>query len=114
MFLNRLRIRGRLITLIVLPLLVIIGLSADLAIRRAGAARDAENTLRSVDIASSVGAILAGLQTERLESIGYLIDQAPLGDVLTSGPWTSGVGSEAQYGSALPAAIRSALTTSPA
>ena len=80
MFLNRLRIRGKLAALIVLPLVVIAALSATVAISQIRDARAAGHTVSSVNIGSRVGVIVADLQSERLDAAGYLIGQATAGD----------------------------------
>jgi signal transduction histidine kinase len=111
--LSRLRIRGKLIALIILPLLVIVGLSAGIAVSQADRAGAAGNTARSVDIANAVGVTVAALQTEQLEAVGYLINQASLGDIDASAAEVDEQASdlEAQYGSALPPAVDNALIT---
>jgi signal transduction histidine kinase len=111
--LNRLRIRGKLVALVVLPLLVIVGLSTGIAISQAGRASAAGNTTRSVEIASSVDAIVTALQTEELESVGYLIGQASLADISASASEADEQAADlkTQYGSGLPSAIRSTLTS---
>jgi methyl-accepting chemotaxis protein len=109
--LSRLRIRGKLAALIILPLLIIVGLSAGIAVSQFNSARAASDTVRSVNIGSGVGLILAGLQTERLESVGYLAGVANLSDVEATASNVDEQVSDLrhQYGSAIPAQLNTAL-----
>ncbi|GIG85358.1 sensor histidine kinase [Plantactinospora endophytica] len=72
--LDRLRIRGRLALLVILPLLSTIGLAVPVLVDRIGSARKAADTAETVRRAGRVGTLVQDLQRERLLSIGYLLN----------------------------------------
>ncbi|MFY1674860.1 nitrate- and nitrite sensing domain-containing protein [Plantactinospora sp. WMMB334] len=71
--LGRLRIRGRLALLVILPLLSTIGLAAPILADRIESAREATETAESVRRAGRVGTLVQDLQRERLLCIGHLL-----------------------------------------
>ncbi|MGI5213073.1 nitrate- and nitrite sensing domain-containing protein [Plantactinospora sp. CA-290183] len=73
MLLGRLRIRGKLALLVVIPLLSTIGLAVPVLADRIELARRAADTEQTVRTANRVGTIVQDLQRERLLSIGYLL-----------------------------------------
>ncbi|MBE1486645.1 sensor histidine kinase [Plantactinospora soyae] len=74
MLLGRLRIRGRLALLVIIPLLSTIGLAVPVLVDRIDSARKAADTADSVRRAGRVGTLVQELQLERLLSIGYLLN----------------------------------------
>jgi signal transduction histidine kinase len=72
MFLDRLRIRGRLLALVALPLAILIGLAVAVAVDRATQATRASETAAIARQAGDIGRMLAELQEERLLALGYL------------------------------------------
>ncbi|WP_435586932.1 nitrate- and nitrite sensing domain-containing protein [Micromonospora aurantiaca (nom. illeg.)] len=73
MLLGRLRIRGKLALLVIIPLLSMVGLAVPVVIDRVTAARQAADTAETVRVASRVGSLVQDLQQERLLSIGLLL-----------------------------------------
>ncbi|MFD6638737.1 nitrate- and nitrite sensing domain-containing protein [Micromonospora chalcea] len=73
MLLARLRIRGKLALLVIIPLLSMVGLAVPVVIDRVAAAQRAADTAETVRIASRVGSLVQDLQQERLLSIGLLL-----------------------------------------
>jgi signal transduction histidine kinase len=73
MLLGRLRIRGKIALIAVIPLLSTVALAVPVMVDRIDQARRAAHTAESVEIAGRVGALLNDLQKERLMSIGYLL-----------------------------------------
>src|SRR5688500_1584849 len=74
MFLDRLRIRGRLLALVAVPLVLLIGLAVAVAVDRAPEAARASQAAATARGAGDVGRMLAELQEERLLALGYLAD----------------------------------------
>ncbi|MEO3928202.1 nitrate- and nitrite sensing domain-containing protein [Micromonosporaceae bacterium B7E4] len=72
--LGRLRIRGRLALLVILPLLSTIGLAVPVLVDRIESARKAADTADTVRRAGQVGTLVQDLQRERLLSVGYLLN----------------------------------------
>lgn len=73
MFLGRLRIRGKLMLLVIIPLLAVAGLVVPVVrglVSDAGRATDID---RVATVAERVGSLLADLQRERLLDVGYLL-----------------------------------------
>lgn len=81
MLLGRLRIRGKLIVLVLIPLLVVAALTVTLVLERLDQANRAAATARRVDVATRVGALVQNLQQERLLSAGYLLGTAQESDL---------------------------------
>jgi hypothetical protein len=77
--LGRLRIQGKLALLVLIPLIGVVALSVPIIANRIGAARDAQSTADTVELATQVGSAVQELQEERLLSTGYLLGlvQAP-------------------------------------
>ncbi|MEO3772396.1 nitrate- and nitrite sensing domain-containing protein [Micromonospora sp. B9E7] len=73
MLLGRLRIRGKLALLVVIPLLSMIGLAVPVMLDRVAAAQRAGDTAERVRLASRVGSLVQDLQQERILSVGYLL-----------------------------------------
>ncbi|AXH89507.1 nitrate- and nitrite sensing domain-containing protein [Micromonospora aurantiaca] len=73
MLLGRLRIRGKLALLVIIPLLSMVGLAVPVVIDRVTAAREAADTAETVRVASRVGSLVQDLQQERLLSVGLLL-----------------------------------------
>ncbi|MDG4806512.1 nitrate- and nitrite sensing domain-containing protein [Micromonospora sp. WMMD1120] len=73
MLLGRLRIRGKLALLVVIPLLSMVGLAVPVMLDRVDAAQRAGDTAERVRLASRVGTLVQDLQQERILSIGYLL-----------------------------------------
>ncbi|SCE86007.1 sensor histidine kinase [Micromonospora chokoriensis] len=73
MLLGRLRIRGKLALLVVIPLLSMVGLAVPVMLDRVAAAQRAGDTAERVRLASRVGSLVQELQQERILSIGYLL-----------------------------------------
>jgi signal transduction histidine kinase len=76
---GRLRIQGKLALLVLIPLLGVVALSVPIIANRIQAARDAQSTADTVELATQVGSAVQELQEERLLSTGYLLGlvQAP-------------------------------------
>ncbi|MDG4791474.1 nitrate- and nitrite sensing domain-containing protein [Micromonospora sp. WMMD1102] len=72
--LGRLRIRGRLALLVILPLLSTLGLAVPVLADRIDSARRAADTADTVRRAGQVGTLVQDLQRERLLSVGYLLN----------------------------------------
>ncbi|WP_213450276.1 sensor histidine kinase [Rhizomonospora bruguierae] len=73
MLLGRLRIRGKLTLLVLLPLLAVAGLTVPLVINRTQVAARAGDTARTVRVASEVGALVQDLQLGRLLAVGRVL-----------------------------------------
>lgn len=85
MLLGRLRIRGKLALLVVIPLLSMIGLAVPVMLDRVAAAQRAGDTADRVRLASRVGSLVQDLQQERILSVGFLLGRIGRSElVLTS------------------------------
>ncbi|WKU02698.1 nitrate- and nitrite sensing domain-containing protein [Micromonospora sp. HUAS LYJ1] len=82
MLLGRLRIRGKLALLVVVPLLCMAGLTVPVVWERASEAQRAGDIADRVRIASRVGTILQHLQQERLLAVGLLLGQVQRTDLV--------------------------------
>ncbi|MEV6799533.1 nitrate- and nitrite sensing domain-containing protein [Micromonospora rifamycinica] len=82
MLLGRLRIRGKLALLVLVPLLCMTGLTVPVVWDRATVAQRAGDLADRVRIASRVGTILQHLQQERLLAIGLLLGQVGRTDLV--------------------------------
>ncbi|MFD6678648.1 nitrate- and nitrite sensing domain-containing protein [Micromonospora parva] len=71
--LSRLRIRGKLALLVVIPLLSMVGLAVPVMLDRVAAAQRAGDTAERVRLASRVGSLVQDLQQERILSVGLLL-----------------------------------------
>ncbi|MET8281202.1 nitrate- and nitrite sensing domain-containing protein [Micromonospora sp. NPDC005174] len=81
MLLARLRIRGKLALLVVIPLLSMVGLAVPVVLDRVAAAQRAADITDQVRLASRVGSLVQDLQQERILSIGFLLGQVERSDV---------------------------------
>ncbi|MEH0934281.1 sensor histidine kinase [Micromonospora psammae] len=75
MLLARLRIRGKLALLVVIPLLSMVGLAVPVVLDRVAAAQRAGDTAETVRLASRIGSLVQDLQQERVLSVGLLLDR---------------------------------------
>ncbi|MFE9194252.1 nitrate- and nitrite sensing domain-containing protein [Micromonospora sp. NPDC007208] len=82
MLLGRLRIRGKLALLVVIPLLSMVGLAVPVLLDRVGAAQRAGDTAERVRLASRVGSLVQDLQQERVLSVGFLLGQVERSEVV--------------------------------
>ncbi|MFJ8688511.1 nitrate- and nitrite sensing domain-containing protein [Micromonospora wenchangensis] len=82
MLLGRLRIRGKLALLVIVPLLCMAGLTVPVVWERASEAQRAGDIADRVRIASRVGTILQHLQQERLLAVGLLLGQVQRTDLV--------------------------------
>ena len=73
MLLGRLRIRGKLALLVIIPLLSMVGLAVPAVLDRVGDARRAGDIADTVRGASRIGSLVQDLQQERLLSVGLLL-----------------------------------------
>ncbi|MFI7512655.1 nitrate- and nitrite sensing domain-containing protein [Micromonospora echinofusca] len=73
MLLARLRIRGKLALLVVIPLLSIVGLAVPAVLDRVAAAQRAGDIAERVRVASRIGTLVQDLQQERVLSVGLLL-----------------------------------------
>ncbi|MEH1165649.1 nitrate- and nitrite sensing domain-containing protein [Micromonospora sp. CPCC 205539] len=73
MLLGRLRIRGKLALLVMIPLLSMAGLAVPVVLDRVAAAQRADDIAERVRVASRVGSLVQDLQQERILSIGFLL-----------------------------------------
>ncbi|WP_406040240.1 nitrate- and nitrite sensing domain-containing protein [Micromonospora sp. NBC_00898] len=73
MLLGRLRIRGKLALLVIIPLLSMVGLAVPAVLDRVAAAQRAGDIAASVRVASRIGSLVQDLQQERLLSVGLLL-----------------------------------------
>ncbi|WP_433313739.1 nitrate- and nitrite sensing domain-containing protein [Micromonospora sp. CA-269861] len=73
MLLGRLRIRGKLALLVVIPLLSMVGLAVPVMLDRVATAQRAGDTAERVRLASRVGSLVQDLQQERILSVGFLL-----------------------------------------
>ncbi|MER5458218.1 nitrate- and nitrite sensing domain-containing protein [Micromonospora sp. NPDC002389] len=82
MLLDRLRIRGKLALLVLIPLLCMLGLTLPVVWERAGVAQRAGDIESTVKVASRVGTLLQHLQRERMLAIGLLLRQVERTDLV--------------------------------
>ncbi|MFF0368159.1 MULTISPECIES: sensor histidine kinase [unclassified Micromonospora] len=73
MLLGRLRIRGKLALLVVIPLLSMVGLAVPVVLDRVAAAQRSSDIAERVRLASRVGSLVQDLQQERILSVGFLL-----------------------------------------
>jgi len=72
---GRLRLRGKLALLVLVPLLGVLALTAPIMLNRIDAAQDAQDTTDLVRLATEVGSTVQEMNEERLLSIGFLFGQ---------------------------------------
>ncbi|WP_329015487.1 nitrate- and nitrite sensing domain-containing protein [Micromonospora rifamycinica] len=111
MLLGRLRIRGKLALLVLVPLLCMTGLTVPVVWDRATVAQRAGDLADRVRIASRVGTILQHLQQERLLAIGLLLGQVGRTDLVQKIAEVDDriADLRAEAGDALPAEVDTAL-----
>ncbi|MFC7549729.1 nitrate- and nitrite sensing domain-containing protein [Plantactinospora sp. GCM10030261] len=80
--LGRLRIRGKLALLMVIPLLSMVALTVPVVVDRVAAAARAGDIAQSVRIANRVGTLVQDLQQERLLSVSYLLGAVDRGQLV--------------------------------
>ncbi|WP_431973010.1 nitrate- and nitrite sensing domain-containing protein [Micromonospora haikouensis] len=80
--LARLRIRGKLALLVIVPLLSMVGLAVPIVLDRVATAGRAADTAEAVRVASRVGSLVQDLQQERLLSVGLLLGRASRTEVI--------------------------------
>ncbi|MGS2613161.1 sensor histidine kinase [Micromonospora sp. LZ34] len=73
MLLGRLRIRGKLALLVVIPLVSTVGLAVPVVLDRVAAAQRAGDIADRVRLASRIGTLVQDLQQERILSVGLLL-----------------------------------------
>ncbi|MCG5472165.1 nitrate- and nitrite sensing domain-containing protein [Micromonospora sp. LAH09] len=82
MLLGRLRIRGKLALLVVIPLLSMVGLAVPVMLDRVAAAQRAGDTADRVRLASRVGSLVQDLQQERILSVGLLLGRVERSELI--------------------------------
>ncbi|QGN46586.1 HAMP domain-containing protein [Micromonospora sp. WMMC415] len=82
MLLGRLRIRGRLALLVVIPLLTVVGLAVPVVFDRVAAAQRAADIADRVRVASRIGSLVQDLQQERILSVGLLLGRVPRAELV--------------------------------
>lgn len=82
MLLGRLRIRGKLALLVVIPLLSMVGLAVPVMLDRVAAAQRAGDTADRVRLASRVGSLVQDLQQERILSVGLLLGRVDRSELI--------------------------------
>ncbi|MEV4823702.1 nitrate- and nitrite sensing domain-containing protein [Micromonospora sp. NPDC049274] len=82
MLLGRLRIRGKLALLVVIPLLSMVGLAVPVVLERVAAAQRAADITEQVRLASRVGSLVQDLQQERILSVGFLLGRVERSELI--------------------------------
>ncbi|MFR9779299.1 nitrate- and nitrite sensing domain-containing protein [Micromonospora sp. MS34] len=82
MLLGRLRIRGKLALLVIIPLLSMAGLAVPVVLDRVAAAQRAADTAHTVRTASRIGSLVQDLQQERLLSVGLLLGRVTRSELI--------------------------------
>ncbi|TDB70790.1 nitrate- and nitrite sensing domain-containing protein [Micromonospora sp. KC723] len=77
MLLGKLRIRGKLAVLVIIPLLSMVGLAVPVVFDRVSEARRAADTSEAARLANRVGSLVQDLQQERFLSVGLLLGRVP-------------------------------------
>ena len=73
MLLSRLRIRGKLIVLVLIPLLAVVALTVPIVLDRVQQANRAGDTAAKVKMAAKVGEVIRDIQLERLLSVALTL-----------------------------------------
>lgn len=81
MLLSRLRIRGKLTLLVMIPLVAMAGLVLPVVRELVTSANKATEIDNAATVAGRVGALLQDMERERLLSVGYLLDVVSLNDL---------------------------------
>ncbi|MEU4370485.1 sensor histidine kinase [Micromonospora chersina] len=108
MLLGRLRIRGRLALLVIIPLLSMVGLAVPVVLDRVAAAQRAADTADTVRVASRIGSLVQDLQQERLLSVGSLLGRVTRTELIQKSATVDDRVADLRAES-LPAPVRSAL-----
>ncbi|MEU9829522.1 sensor histidine kinase [Micromonospora chersina] len=108
MLLGRLRIRGRLALLVIIPLLSMVGLAVPVVLDRVAAAQRAVDTADTVRVASRVGSLVQDLQQERLLSVGSLLGRVTRTELIQKSATVDDRVADLRAES-LPAPVRAAL-----
>jgi HAMP domain-containing protein len=113
--LSRLRIRGKLILLVLIPLLAVVALTVPIVIDRVQQANRAGDTAAKVKVASKVGAVIRDIQLERLLSVAYALKVADENRVTTQTTATDGqiAALKADKSVTLPKAVADAIGSTP-
>ncbi|MER6596240.1 nitrate- and nitrite sensing domain-containing protein, partial [Micromonospora purpureochromogenes] len=82
MLLGRLRIRGKLVLLVFIPLLSTVGLAVPVVLDRVAAAQRAGETADTVRLASRIGSLVQDLQQERVMSVGLLLGRVQRSELI--------------------------------
>ncbi|MEW2375883.1 nitrate- and nitrite sensing domain-containing protein [Micromonospora sp. NPDC047812] len=82
MLLARLRIRGKLALLVVIPLLSMVALAVPAVLDRVAAAQRAGETADRVRVASRIGSLVQDLQQERVLSVGLLLGRVTRSELM--------------------------------
>ncbi|MEH0969679.1 nitrate- and nitrite sensing domain-containing protein [Micromonospora sp. CPCC 205546] len=82
MLLARLRIRGKLALLVVIPLLSMVALAVPAVLDRVDAARRAGDIADRVRVASRIGSLVQDLQQERVLSVGLLLGRVTRSELM--------------------------------
>ncbi|MFF3864398.1 nitrate- and nitrite sensing domain-containing protein [Micromonospora sp. NPDC001898] len=111
MLLGRLRIRGKLALLVIIPLLSMVGLTVPVVLDRIAAAGRAADTAESVRVASRVGTLVQGIQQERLLSVGLLLGRVTRTELIQASATVDDRAADlrAELGDQLPARVATAL-----
>jgi signal transduction histidine kinase len=109
--LGKLRIRGKLTLLVMIPLLAMAGLVLPVVRQLVGDAGQATDIDNAATVAGRVGALLQDIQRERLLSVGYLLDVVSEDDLTlqTAAVTDRVVDVREDLGDTLPAAVRAQL-----
>ncbi|SCL67385.1 nitrate- and nitrite sensing domain-containing protein [Micromonospora chersina] len=108
MLLGRLRIRGRLALLVIIPLLSMVGLAVPVVLDRVASAQRAVDTADTVRVASRIGSLVQDLQQERLLSVGSLLGRVTRTELIQKSATVDDRVADLRAES-LPAPVRSAL-----
>ncbi|MFG2110396.1 sensor histidine kinase [Micromonospora chersina] len=108
MLLGRLRIRGRLALLVIIPLLSMVGLAVPVVLDRVAAAQRAVDTADMVRVASRIGSLVQDLQQERLLSVGSLLGRVTRTELIQKAATVDDRVADLRA-EPLPAPVRSAL-----
>ncbi|MER5701191.1 nitrate- and nitrite sensing domain-containing protein [Micromonospora sp. NPDC002296] len=111
MLLGRLRIRGKLALLVIIPLLSMVGLAVPVVLDRIAAAGRAADTAESVRVASRVGTLVQDIQQERLLSVGLLLGRVTRTELIQASAAVDDRVADlrAELGDQLPARVAGAL-----
>ncbi|MEU1685970.1 nitrate- and nitrite sensing domain-containing protein [Micromonospora sp. NPDC005707] len=108
MLLGRLRIRGRLALLVIIPLLSMVGLAVPVVLDRVAAAQRAAEIADTVRVASRIGSLVQDLQQERLLSVGSLLGRVTRSELIQKAATVDDRVADLRAES-LPAPVRAAL-----